>query len=109
MTSSDHATALVGVAARAIGRAGLAHAYGHCSVRCDAEHFLVSPAKPLGMVCPDDPPIHTLFEAASTMNIVDVLTEQADANGDRAALMGETLQRVYDWSPSQAARLEGGT
>jgi HCOMODA/2-hydroxy-3-carboxy-muconic semialdehyde decarboxylase len=62
MTSSDHATALVGVAARAIGRAGLAHAYGHCSVRCDAEHFLVSPAKPLGMVCPDDPPIRVAVE-----------------------------------------------
>jgi L-fuconolactonase len=24
------------------------------------------------------------------------------SDGDRAALMGETLQRVYDWSPSRA-------
>jgi len=32
---------------RALARAGLVHAYGHCSVRLDAHHFLVSPAKPL--------------------------------------------------------------
>jgi L-fuconolactonase len=31
------------------------------------------------------------------------------SDSDRAVLMGETLQRVYDWSPSQAARLQGGT
>jgi predicted TIM-barrel fold metal-dependent hydrolase len=30
------------------------------------------------------------------------------SDSDRAVLMGETLQRVYSWSPSQAARLEGG-
>lgn len=40
----------VRVAARALGRHGLAHAYGHCSVRLDDATFLVSPAKPLGLV-----------------------------------------------------------
>jgi predicted TIM-barrel fold metal-dependent hydrolase len=30
------------------------------------------------------------------------------SDSDRAVLMGETLQRVYNWSPPQAARLEGG-
>ena len=30
------------------------------------------------------------------------------SDSDRAVLMGETLQRVYNWSPSQAARVEGG-
>jgi L-fuconolactonase len=30
------------------------------------------------------------------------------SDSDRAVLMGETLQRVYNWSPSQAARLQGG-
>jgi L-fuconolactonase len=30
------------------------------------------------------------------------------SDGDRAALMGETLQRVYNWSPSPATRLGGG-
>jgi HCOMODA/2-hydroxy-3-carboxy-muconic semialdehyde decarboxylase len=62
MISSDHAVAVIGVAARAIGHAGLAHAYGHCSVRLDESYFLVSPAKPLGMVCPDDPPVRVAIE-----------------------------------------------
>lgn len=38
------------LAARAMHRHGLAHAYGHVSVRLDAQRFLVSPAKPLGSV-----------------------------------------------------------
>jgi len=57
MTSTDTAAVLVRVAARAIGRAGLAHAYGHCSTRLDAHEFLVSPSKPLGMVTDTDAPI----------------------------------------------------
>jgi len=44
----------VRVAARALARAGLVHAYGHCSARLDADTFLVSPAKPLGLVRPGD-------------------------------------------------------
>lgn len=62
MTFPDHPAAAIGVAARAIGRAGLAHAYGHCSVRLDENYFLVSPAKPLGMVCPDDLPVRVAIE-----------------------------------------------
>jgi HCOMODA/2-hydroxy-3-carboxy-muconic semialdehyde decarboxylase len=38
------------VAARALGRAGLVHAYGHCSSRIDAHAFMVTPPKPLGLV-----------------------------------------------------------
>jgi HCOMODA/2-hydroxy-3-carboxy-muconic semialdehyde decarboxylase len=45
------------MAARAVGRAGLAHAYGHCSVRLDAHSCLVSPAKPLGLVSARDVPV----------------------------------------------------
>ncbi len=41
-------------AARALGRSGLVHAYGHCSVRLDAEHFLVCTAKPMGALLPTD-------------------------------------------------------
>jgi HCOMODA/2-hydroxy-3-carboxy-muconic semialdehyde decarboxylase len=37
-------------AARALGRAGLVHAYGHCSLRLDADHFLVCAALPMGMI-----------------------------------------------------------
>lgn len=40
----------VRIAARALGRHGLVHAYGHCSARIDAESFLVSPSCPLGLV-----------------------------------------------------------
>jgi HCOMODA/2-hydroxy-3-carboxy-muconic semialdehyde decarboxylase len=38
------------LAARALARAGLVHAYGHCSLRLDSKHFIVSPPKPLGLV-----------------------------------------------------------
>lgn len=39
----------VRIAARALGKAGLVHAYGHCSARVDEDHFLVGPSVPLGM------------------------------------------------------------
>lgn len=45
---------LVRIAARALGRHGLVHAYGHCSLRLDAGHFLVGAPKPPGLVQPDD-------------------------------------------------------
>jgi HCOMODA/2-hydroxy-3-carboxy-muconic semialdehyde decarboxylase len=48
---------LIRVAARAIGRARLAHAYGHCSVRIDDATCLVSPAKPMGLVTAADQPV----------------------------------------------------
>jgi len=41
---------LVQDAARALGRAGLVHAFGHCSLRLDAQHFLVCAAQPLDLV-----------------------------------------------------------
>lgn len=59
---SERAAELIGLASRAVGRAGLAHAYGHCSVRVDARHFLVSPAKPLGLVTSEDRPVRVAVE-----------------------------------------------
>jgi HCOMODA/2-hydroxy-3-carboxy-muconic semialdehyde decarboxylase len=53
---------LIRRASRAIGRAGLAHAYGHCSLRLNAREFLVSPAKPLGMVSNTDLPVTVPIE-----------------------------------------------
>lgn len=41
---------LVQQAARALGRAGLVHAYGHCSLRLDAGTFLVCAAMPMGLI-----------------------------------------------------------
>lgn len=43
------------IAGRAVARAGFVHAYGHCSLRVDADHFLVSPSMPLGLVPPGEP------------------------------------------------------
>jgi HCOMODA/2-hydroxy-3-carboxy-muconic semialdehyde decarboxylase len=45
------------VAARTLAKAGLVHAYGHCSARLGEHQFLVSPAKPLGQVAREDVPV----------------------------------------------------
>jgi HCOMODA/2-hydroxy-3-carboxy-muconic semialdehyde decarboxylase len=41
---------LLQTAARALGKAGLVHAFGHCSLRLDAQHFLVCAAMPMGVI-----------------------------------------------------------
>lgn len=43
------------VGARAVARAGLVHAYGHCSVRLDDGHCLVTAPRPLGLLGVDEP------------------------------------------------------
>lgn len=53
-TLVDAQQRLVRVAARAIGRAHLAHAYGHCSVRLSPSEFLVCAAKPMGLIGESD-------------------------------------------------------
>lgn len=42
------------LAARAIGRDGLAHAFGHCSTRLDATRFLVCAPRPIGLLAPGE-------------------------------------------------------
>ena len=42
------------MAARAMARHALAHAYGHVSIRLDEGRFSVSPAKPLGLVSAEE-------------------------------------------------------
>ncbi|HEY0834662.1 MAG TPA: class II aldolase/adducin family protein, partial [Azospirillum sp.] len=44
----------VRVAARAMGRHGLAHAYGHVSARLDDRWFLVNAPRPPGCIAPDE-------------------------------------------------------
>jgi len=41
--------------ARALARAGLVTAFGHCSVRLDEKSFLVCAAKPMGTIKPGEP------------------------------------------------------
>lgn len=45
---------LVRRAARGLARAGLVHAYGHCSLRLDEEHLLVCAAMPMALIS-DEP------------------------------------------------------
>lgn len=40
----------VRIAARALARHGLVHAYGHCSERLDTENFLVCAPRPMGLI-----------------------------------------------------------
>lgn len=46
----EPAQLLVRRAARALSRHGLLHAYGHCSMRLDADHFLVCASQPPGSI-----------------------------------------------------------
>jgi HCOMODA/2-hydroxy-3-carboxy-muconic semialdehyde decarboxylase len=55
MTASAELELQLRMAARAFGRHGLAHAYGHCSVRLDAQRFLVCAARPMGLIAPGEP------------------------------------------------------
>jgi HCOMODA/2-hydroxy-3-carboxy-muconic semialdehyde decarboxylase len=50
----DEVQRTVRQAARALGRHGLVHAYGHCSMRLDEKHFLVCAPKPLGLIGPGE-------------------------------------------------------
>lgn len=54
MKAGAEAERLVRIAARALARHGLVHAYGHVSLRLDQDHFLVGTSRPLGLVQPDD-------------------------------------------------------
>lgn len=56
----DDLARTVRIAARSLGRAGLVHAYGHCSARIDADRFLVCPSVPMenvqvGQACTEVP------------------------------------------------------
>ncbi len=50
--SAEALQVLVRKAARALGRHGLAHAYGHVSARIDAGAFLVCAPEPMGLIAP---------------------------------------------------------
>lgn len=43
------------ITARSLGKNGLAHAYGHCSVRLDEHRFLVCAARPMALIGPSEP------------------------------------------------------
>lgn len=74
---------VVRLAARALSRAGLVHAYGHCSLRLDDRHFLVCAAKPMGLIT---------REAGTVVGIYDELPE---------GVLGEVRihQQIYQRRP----------
>jgi HCOMODA/2-hydroxy-3-carboxy-muconic semialdehyde decarboxylase len=78
----------VRVAARALARSGLVHAYGHCSVRLNTRHFLVCAAKPMGTITPG--------EAGTIVPIVGALPE---------GVLGEVRihQAIYQRRPAIGA------
>lgn len=53
MPASADQEHLVQQGARALGRSGLVHAYGHCSLKLDVDHFLVCASRPMGMIGSD--------------------------------------------------------
>jgi HCOMODA/2-hydroxy-3-carboxy-muconic semialdehyde decarboxylase len=57
MSASEPRARQLRMAARALARAGLVHAYGHFSARVDEQSFIVTPPKPLGLVRPADLPV----------------------------------------------------
>lgn len=53
-TATESQQVTVRMAARALAKANLVHAYGHCSMRLNATHFLVCAAQPMGLIAPDE-------------------------------------------------------
>jgi len=53
--ASDAQQAELRMLARAVDRAGLATAFGHCSLRLDPNRFLVCAAKPMGLIAAGEP------------------------------------------------------
>lgn len=69
MSESSHtirvdAARRIRLAANALARSGLVHAYGHCSSRIDAQSFIVSPPKPLGLMQTADAPVTVPIDGA---------------------------------------------
>jgi HCOMODA/2-hydroxy-3-carboxy-muconic semialdehyde decarboxylase len=54
MNVADSVQKELRIAARALGRHGLAHAYGHCSVRLDEQNFLVCAPRPMALIAPGE-------------------------------------------------------
>jgi HCOMODA/2-hydroxy-3-carboxy-muconic semialdehyde decarboxylase len=79
---------LVRVAARAIGRAGLAHAYGHCSVRIDDATCLVTPAKPMGLVMAADQPVRVSIEGPLPAGVLGEVRVHQQIYRRRPEVMG---------------------
>jgi HCOMODA/2-hydroxy-3-carboxy-muconic semialdehyde decarboxylase len=68
---------LVQTAARALGRSGLVHAYGHCSLRLNQTHFLVCAAKPMSLIIDEPGVVVPVKEALPEGVLGEVRAHQA--------------------------------
>lgn len=75
------------MAARAFGRHGLAHAYGHCSVRLDETHFLVCAPRPMGLIKVGEPGIVVAIDGALPPNVLGEVRLHQQIYRRRAAAM----------------------
>lgn len=62
MPAPAEAAWVLRLAARAMARHGLAHAYGHVSMRLGPDRFVVTPARPLGTVNTAEPGIVVMLD-----------------------------------------------
>jgi HCOMODA/2-hydroxy-3-carboxy-muconic semialdehyde decarboxylase len=100
---------MVQKAAQALGRAGLVHAYGHCSLRLDADCFLVCAAMPMGLIR-DHPGVVVPVRGGLPSGVLgEVRAHQAiyDRRGDVTAIcriMPPTLMALSTQSLVPSAR-----
>ncbi len=69
--------ALVRSAAHALARAGLVHAFGHCSLRLDDAHFLVCAPMPMGSIRDEDGRVVPVSDALPDGVLGEVRAHQA--------------------------------
>jgi HCOMODA/2-hydroxy-3-carboxy-muconic semialdehyde decarboxylase len=75
--ASSEQQALVRTAANALARAGLVHAYGHCSLRLDDMHFLVCAPLPMGLIGNEDGTVVSVDGALPAGVLGEVRAHQA--------------------------------
>jgi len=86
----------VRVAARALARAGLVHAYGHCSARIDAERFLVCPATPMGLIPPGAECIEVAVKGPLPAGVLGEVRLPGGGVGQADQMVGNQLAAVTD-------------
>lgn len=94
----DDLQRLVRQAARALGRSGLAHAYGHCSARIDEEYFLVCAARPMALIDAGEEGIRVPIRGTLPEGVLgevrihqQIYDQRQDVNGICRAMPAKTM------------------
>ncbi|HUL93875.1 MAG TPA: class II aldolase/adducin family protein [Burkholderiales bacterium] len=72
--------------ARALARAGLVTAFGHCSVRLDERSFLVCASKPMGIIKPGEPGTVVPIDGALPEGVLGEVRMHQQVYGRRAEI-----------------------